>query len=362
MDEIREFTDIMKSLQNHLLEFIERENNSEENYQNFDDIFNEQKISNDQCNFKSFIHILLQIANNHYRTPNFFSKIDKIILTLKDEIKQKFSNSQIFNFFKSNKRILLFLIKEKILVIDHSITNIILNDTKFNVRNYIQYFFIENEIIQNFSIENSEVFDEKREIGENDDTICTIIRNDLIDEFISFVKKNDYPLNSQINQSIFETNNFLLKNEPTLIEYAAFFGSTQIFKYLYLNGVELIQSIWIYAIHSDNPEMIHLLIEMNIIKPDDESYQKCLKESIKCHHNDIANYIINNLIDQDNYQLGENYNDNIVAYGFKYHNYSFFPNDFNHKFIFFYSCQYDYLKIVRILLQTKQINIKGALI
>ena len=257
MDEIREFTDIMKSLQNHLLEFIERENNSEENYQNFVDIFNEQKISNDLCNFKSFIHILLQIANNHYRTPNFFSKIDKIILNLKDEIKQKFSNSQIFNFFKSNKRILLFLIKEKILVIDHSITNIILNDTKFNVRNYIQYFLIENEIIQNFSIENSEVFDEKREIGENDDTICTIIRNDLIDEFISFVKKNDYPLNSQINQSIFETNNFLLKNEPTLIEYAAFFGSTQIFKYLYLNGVELIQSIWIYAIHSDNPEMIH---------------------------------------------------------------------------------------------------------
>lgn len=368
MDEIDGLVEKMKTLQNYLIEFIEKEDQVEENYENFENYFKEQKISKDQCDFKSFLYILLNISNNHYRTTNFFIKIEKIFLLFKDDVKANFSNFEIFYFFKSNKRILLFLIQEKILIIDELIASNIIEETKFNIRNYIQYFFFDikkffdNFLIQNFSIDSIESYNEKRKIGENDDEICYLIRKDLIDEFISYVKKNNYPLNSKINQSIFETNNFLLKNEPTLIEYAAFFGSTQIFKYLYLNGVELIQSIWIYAIHSDNPEMIHLFIEMNIIKPDDESYQKCLKESIKCHHNDIANYIINNLIDQDNYQLGENYNDNIVAYGFKYHNYSFFPNDFNHKFIFFYSCQYDYLKIVRILLQTKQINIKGALI
>ena len=76
-------------------------------------------------------------------------------------------------------------------------------------------------------------FDEKLKIGENDSYICHLIRNDSIEKFVIFVNQTNLNLSSQIKSSIFETNLFLIKNdETTLIEYAAFFGSIQIFQYL----------------------------------------------------------------------------------------------------------------------------------
>lgn len=49
--------------------------------------------------------------------------------------------------------------------------------------------------------------------------------------------------------SIFEANSYLIeKKTQTLIEYAAFFGSIQIIKYLHFNNVELDPSLWIYVI------------------------------------------------------------------------------------------------------------------
>ena len=59
------------------------------------------------------------------------------------------------------------------------------------------------------------------------------------------VTRNNIGPNSTINPSIYETNNFLFKSRndgTTLIEYAAFFGSIQIFNYLRLSGSELTPS------------------------------------------------------------------------------------------------------------------------
>ena len=71
----------------------------------------------------------------------------------------------------------------------------------------------------------------KRKSGENDTYICQLIQKDDIDNFISYISQNDILLNSEITESIFETNRFLLKKKPSIIEYASFFGSIQIFKY-----------------------------------------------------------------------------------------------------------------------------------
>ena len=71
-----------------------------------------------------------------------------------------------------------------------------------------------------------------------------MIRDDNVVEFITYVNKNNISLNSMIQTSIYETNSFLLKKQSvlrrnddgvTLIEYAAFFGSIQIFQYLQMN-------------------------------------------------------------------------------------------------------------------------------
>ena len=239
------------------------------------------------------------------------------------------------------------------------------DDTKIDPNLYQTRDFI--NFYKKYSKKLPDNFLKERQIGQNENEICKLIREDLIDEFITYVNKNDYPLNSCIKKSIYETNNFLIEqNETKLIEYASFFGSTQIFKYLYKNGVELTSSLWIYGIHSDNAEIIQLL-EENKVEPPNKEYEECIKESIKCHHNDITNYILSNFINEDIeniYQIDfeEKYNENIYSYCFHYYNFSYFPNEIEHQIIFYYACEFDYIEIVEYFLKTKKINIEETII
>ena len=143
---------------------------------------------------------------------------------------------------------------------------------------------------------DKESFIKKQEIGENDNYICQLIRNNLIEEFIAHVNQaNISIMDYVIEHSIFETNSFLLDNGPTLIEYAAFCGSIVISRYLYMNGAELTLSLLEYAIHSYNVEMIHL--EELKVTPIYNKYNKLFEEAMKCHHNSIAQYIQNKKIE-----------------------------------------------------------------
>ena len=56
------------------------------------------------------------------------------------------------------------------------------------------------------------------------------------------------------------------KKITTLIEYTVFFGSNQIFNYLITRELKLTPSLWLYAIHSKNAEIINIL-EENYIEP-----------------------------------------------------------------------------------------------
>ena len=107
-------------------------------------------------------------------------------------------------------------------------------------------------------------FIEKRRIGENDSYICQLIRQDSIKEFVFYENSAKICLRRKIEPSIFETNLFLIENEPTLIEYAAFFGSIKIFNYLRIHNVDLKSSLWIYSIHSNKIQMIHLLEDLEV--------------------------------------------------------------------------------------------------
>ena len=106
-----------------------------------------------------------------------------------------------------------------------------------------------------------ENFDKKVLEGENDNYICSLIRDDSIKEFVSYTSRSGISLSSTlIKNSIFETNSFLLENEKiSLIEYSAFFGSIQIFQYLKMNNVELTPKLWLYSIHGNNANLFRLL-------------------------------------------------------------------------------------------------------
>ena len=502
--ELDEYVEHLKNIQSAFLSYIDDVENCEENYQNLVSLLDDQKIREKRNELELFLKLVIQISNDHYRTSNFFDKIDKILTLYKNEIKSNYTNFEIFSLFKSNKRLLLFLIEEKLMVIDKDIYNIMLNHTYTNLKYGLYFspetrpFMIEEVNNDNYDFDEIESlhgfllfmkpmfrdsmkknpkpnlpdnFYQKRKIGENDEYICELIRNDSIEKFIIHVTRNSINLDDEFEPSIYETNSLLMScGVTTLIEYAAFFGAIQIFKYLAKNGVELYPSLWNFAIHGNNPELISFLEESrlqiynksmfeinsdydgyesdsetdendsekdendtekdendtekdendteknendtekdendtekdengtendgssnnnidnlfdlmmeeeedsyniydddfdnNENPQDDEisdfnnSHEKILKEAIKCHHNDMANYIITNYIKKDkmDYYTDNKFGKSVDAYSFQYYNYVFFPKDLNQKFIIFYAAQHGYYEIVKNLL--KNTNLK----
>lgn len=221
----------MKNIEDELLNFLDHGDHLEENFENFIKVLTKQNILKDKHDLKIILYLIVNIANNHHRYENFYSKIDQILIKIKDQIKRYYSNNEIFNIFKKNKRILLFLIEEQILKFDQKIYQKIMNN-KYKQKKYPEYFspeiktFVEKEIksnknqkycdsnlydqIQVILKEDYSKFNEKRKNGENDDYLSKIIQNDSIEEFIIYVNKKDYPLSSCIDISIYDTNEFLL--------------------------------------------------------------------------------------------------------------------------------------------------------
>ena len=395
----QQFLDKMQSIQNYLLDFIDINGNVEENFQNLVLLFEKQKIKDNPSELKLLFYLITSISKNHYHGPNFFSKIEQILFFFKEELAKYFSNSEVFNIFKSNKRILLFLIEKSILKIDEYVFKVITSE-KYVENKYPHYFMPEikpflneqfiskqkNESIfdqNDFSFEKYNIdpneknwfdeiqgelpenFYEKRQKGENDDYICELIRNDLVKEFIVYVSKNNIPLDSAIKSSIFETNSFFIKQQKnkrfldwgckrkmaSLIEYAAFFGSMQIIRYLQMNNVKLTSALWDYSIYSNNPELIHFLEDNHII-PYKNSYKLILNKSIKCHHNEISKYFYDNLLNDED---KKEFNDSLLP--FKYYNFHFIQNEKIDESSLYLLIKHDYLPFVQSIYHNKKIEI-----
>ena len=380
---IKEHIEKMKIIQRDLLEFVEKESNTEENYENFIKIINDHKIIEDQHKFQSVLRLISQIGNEHRRVYDFIYKIERILEHFKKDITKHFSNSEIFKIFENNKRILLFLIQEKVIIIDEYVVSRITSN-KYYEKDYPEYFapeikdFLTDEFIMKYSNQNKclknedfinkikkeipEDFYNKRKEGENDSFLCSLIRKDDGKEFGVYINRHNLSFDSTIEESIFETNPLLMnKKNIELIEYASFFGSNEIIKYIEINGeVELTSSIWRFAIHSENAELIKYLEDKNISPPLND-YETILRESIKCHHNDVANYIIYNLISEEDLQnnIENKYYNNLYRYAVEYDNYCFFPENIKNKNLFFYLCLFNYYTLVKIYLEEGNIDINS---
>ena len=303
--DLREYIDTYRQIQNTLLEFIDDEENSKDKYSELKKVLTNDYSDKDK--FKNIISLISSISDNHHRNSEFFTKIKEIILLLKDEIKRQFTNKEIFKIFKNNKRTLLLLINENILIPDEKI----IKKMKSEDMDYLDYLFSSKD----------DDFLAKQSKGENDNYICELIRNDSIDDFIIYTQKNSIPVNSRIKHSIFESNVFLIGKKPLLIEYAAFYGSIQIFQYLKMNYSELRSDLWLYAIHSKSGDLIQQ-IESLSIEPKDATFAECFIESIKCHHNDIATYIENTHLEEEWSKI-----DHVVEIILMNQNYAFYSDD-----------------------------------
>lgn len=105
--EIKDYIDQKKELQNIIYNTIDNDN--DEVCTDLIDYINLQNYQDNKEGLKEFIYLIANISNNHHRHPNFLNKIKQIILLIKDQIKQSFSNFEIFNFFKGNKLIIRLL-------------------------------------------------------------------------------------------------------------------------------------------------------------------------------------------------------------------------------------------------------------
>ncbi|KAK8846488.1 hypothetical protein M9Y10_020511 [Tritrichomonas musculus] len=347
----------MKDVEENLLIFLEKQDFNE-----FNDYLQNQKISENKYELKSFLYLIVAISNHHYRTQQFFTKIEQIIKSLQEKIQYFFSNFEIFRIFQASKRILLFLFKLKIITPTEDIYYVINTKDKYINRNYLEYFYLEFEQYMDEKTKSSiqipkiiDEFNEKRENGENDNYICQLIRNDLVIDFIKYINKENISPSTQILRSIYETNLFLTNHLPSLIEYSAFYGSIQIFRYLYYQNVEISTSIWPFAVHGRNAEIIHFLEEKKV-KTLSNTYQYLVIETIKCHHKELTDYFLSNFC--GNEKIYDYY---LYRKSLKYYNFSFFSNksvcslidsckanpELN---ILYYLCKYDYNIMVEFIL------------
>ncbi|KAK8838656.1 hypothetical protein M9Y10_032692 [Tritrichomonas musculus] len=374
---LKEYIALKKELHEKILNFLDDEEDSQYTFDQLIQIVSLQNITQNRNEFREFINLIKKIYSNHHRSQEFQNKIIQIILHYSKEIKQTFPNLEIFQLFENYKMILSLLIQNKIVKIDKTVAKYItLKDTE-----EIFYFFpkikkyidtktsnkIMKDILTKYPDMSHKTFKKKCEIGENDSYLCQLIRDDNVQEFISYVNKSNIPLDSRIKNSIFETNPLFKENiEITIIRYAAFFGSIQIIKYLVLNNVPLKKSLWIYAIHSNNAELIHYLEENNVKPPDKIRIntgilltRKYFKgnftcpygESIRCHHKSITRYIEDNYLEDKSNTKTNDFLENFIINSY---NYEYFPNRITDQYSFFSNlCLFDYCKLVEFFFKEK---------
>ncbi|KAK8842132.1 hypothetical protein M9Y10_026359 [Tritrichomonas musculus] len=375
MSEQSFFTE-MKTIEESLLNFIESEDKAKENYQHLIKLFNDQKIQENEHKLNAMLHLISKICN-HHRCPNFYDKIHQILQFFKPHILNNFTNLEIFRIFIDNKLLLLYLFEEKYIVMDDRIASEFRKSYFFSTdyHNFFQpellpflktqehsiYDHRDSKInLKEFmvSFENDEEkseFYKNRRIGENNDKICELIRNDSLDDFIIYINKLNISPSSYIKNSIFETNSFLLHQEEedesvTFIEYAAFFGAIQIVKYLIANNVNS-NRLLLFAIHSNNYELIQML------ETDSTDYKEIFDMAIQCHHNEVANYIKTNHLEND----GE-IDDDSFKNCLKNYNFSFIqPKKIDIKYLEAL-CLYDYSYVLDIILKTNNIDVNDMIV
>lgn len=274
--EFHKYLDWKKELYQSLISFLENPNSNEKDFQNLIEIIGIQNHKEDREEFENFLKLIANISSNHHYDKLFFEKIFQIIIHYIPQIKQIFSNFEIYCIFEENLKVLLFLFESKIISIDDQIyEQMIFTQNQNEKFSYCHFFYPEitkflgeektEDIKKELLSLDSNIFDEfdrKRHEGENDSIICSLIREDSIQEFNLYVQMSGIKLNRVVKHSIFETNLFLIMNpNTTLIEYSAFFGALKIFNYLHYKKVSIKPRIWLFAIHSQCASLIHLLDE-----------------------------------------------------------------------------------------------------
>ena len=199
-------------LRDYIREFLEESDSAnEQSFAQFCDKIRKFQIDGDREEMTQFQLIIKSISDHHHRDINFIPKIQKILQQYQEQIKQTLSNDEIFHLFENNKLIVHFLLKNNIINISESIYNYIVNIIEPNGNRYCHFFYpeleqfkgeeemksIKEELLkQNPTAFNG--FESKRQEGQNDSYICSLIRNDSVEEFIAYINRQNISVSNYI--------------------------------------------------------------------------------------------------------------------------------------------------------------------
>ena len=292
----------LDDLENQMAPLIELQelliNCQDNEIENFVEYIQDNKLTSN----KTLLNEVLQSINMAIiaRPNNLLFYID-LIVALKEVVQNNFRPIEVWNIFESNQNVLLALYEEgcidmatikkksyrdrKLLAFFHN--ELIQYDEKY-FKNSINELGMNDEI-RSISMDENKFF-ENRKIGHCEWELADIIRRDDVGAFQDYINQTNMNLDTQIHPTVFESDqtiNSRFTPLPTLMEYAAFFNSINIFKYLWMNHATLTELLPRYAISGGNCEMVHMCEERKSLCFNEE----CLNIAVVYHHGDMADYL-----------------------------------------------------------------------
>ena len=288
-----EFDDII-DFQTKLFQIIE--SNCEEEEEMAELI---QQYLEDRIYFSQLLKTLVMMIKSR---PLLLDNIFKFISTISDQIKQKFSKSEIIFYFSFNLSAIYHLISLDII----SFTDI-MRESIYTTMNFFIFFapeiekndpiYYSNLLNNSYYLKifrmsnNDDSIQSKRKSGMNHLKIARLIQLDDAESLQELVAQDNLQIDFKIPKSDFETCDFLnkLKCRITMIEYAAFLGSVNVFKFLLLQKASMNSFIADIASAGGNADIIHLLEQQHVT-----FNQSSLEAAIICHQNQLFEYLHSN--------------------------------------------------------------------
>ena len=240
-------------------------------------------------------HVLATIGVAFQTRPTISDILIQLICSFSSNINDNFMPHEIYNILlcNSSNYLLLELINHHILTfpsicsIPHDESNSFLIYFSPEIQQNDQNKF--NTEVKPLLTIDDEKHQELRSKGVNEFPIAELIRNDDLEGFIESLSRSS-SINSKIPYSIYEKCSYINK-EPSYFEYAAFYGSVKIFKYLVSNKISPSNNLAFFAVAGGNFEIIHICEQINC------DFTNAINAALLFHQKDIFNYLVNQEFD-----------------------------------------------------------------
>ena len=286
----------MTQIKNDLKLFgdIYKENSSILSVLRKDIYFLKQFFNINEADFEDFIPKFTSFVKEKAKNPQYIIYIIEYFCKIR------------FKYIKYVPK-LIFILNSVVININQQIPEIVWKKCQFNKLILDAIINSQNKSVSTNQIQLNEtvpIFLKKKNDREilpqivlfQDGSILEIIENDDFDRFMNY---HDRDTNWNITK--IQTTNTILQilhfayspDEISIIDIAAFFGATKIFKYLFINNFKITDDTCNFAVCGGENEIIQMLNQNGF------SFAKCLTASIKYHRYMISDWILSNFECED---------------------------------------------------------------